>query len=117
MKRSTLRVALARLALAASLFYLLISGAAPSSVRAFVMLAMVMAAILLDRPALSMRSLGLAAAILLVLRPELDSVASAGAALIAFAPKHLEGASIFVREQVARTMVEEKRAVIETQQT
>jgi competence protein ComEC len=39
-------------------------------VRAFVMLAMVMTAILLDRPALSMRSLGLAAAILLLLRPE-----------------------------------------------
>jgi competence protein ComEC len=57
-------------ALAASCFYLVISGAAPSAVRAFVMLAMVMVAILLDRPALSMRSLGLAAAILLVLRPE-----------------------------------------------
>jgi competence protein ComEC len=57
-------------ALAASAFYLTISGAAPSAVRAFVMLAMVMIAILLDRPALSMRSLGLAAAILLVMRPE-----------------------------------------------
>jgi competence protein ComEC len=57
-------------ALAASGFYLVISGAAPSAVRAFVMLAMVMVAILLDRPALSMRSLGLAAAILLMLRPE-----------------------------------------------
>ena len=57
-------------ALAAGGFYLVISGAAPSSVRAFVMLACVMAAILLDRPALSMRSLALAAAILLVLRPE-----------------------------------------------
>jgi len=57
-------------ALAASSFYLVISGAAPSAVRAFVMLAMVMVAILLDRPALSMRSLGLAAAILLMLRPE-----------------------------------------------
>jgi len=57
-------------ALAASAFYLTISGAAPSAVRAFVMLAMVMVAILLDRPALSMRSLGLAAAILLLLRPE-----------------------------------------------
>ncbi len=57
-------------ALAASAFYLTISGAAPSAVRAFVMLAMVMAAILLDRPALSMRSLALAAAILLVMRPE-----------------------------------------------
>jgi competence protein ComEC len=57
-------------ALAASIFYLTISGAAPSAVRAFVMLAMVMLAILFDRPALSMRSLGLAAAILLLLRPE-----------------------------------------------
>lgn len=57
-------------ALAASAFYLTISGAAPSAVRAFVMLAMVMIAILLDRPALSMRSLGLAAALLLLLRPE-----------------------------------------------
>ena len=57
-------------ALAASSFYLVISGAAPSAVRAFVMLAMVMTAILLDRPALSMRSLGLAGAILLLLRPE-----------------------------------------------
>ncbi|MFO1247994.1 MAG: ComEC/Rec2 family competence protein [Alphaproteobacteria bacterium] len=57
-------------ALAASLFYLVISGAAPSSARAFVMLACVMTAVLLDRPAFSMRSLALAAAILLVLRPE-----------------------------------------------
>lgn len=57
-------------ALAASAFYLTISGAAPPAVRAFVMLAMVMVAILADRPALSMRSLGLAAAILLLLRPE-----------------------------------------------
>jgi competence protein ComEC len=57
-------------ALAAGGFYLVASGAAPSSVRAFVMLACVMVAVLLDRPALSMRSLALAAAILLVLRPE-----------------------------------------------
>jgi competence protein ComEC len=57
-------------ALAASLFYLVISGAAPPSVRAFVMLGMVMLAVLLDRPALTMRSLALAAAILLLARPE-----------------------------------------------
>ena len=50
---------------------------------------------------------------LLVLRPELDSVSGAGATLIGFAPKHLEGAAIFAREQVARTMVEEKRAAAE----
>ena len=57
-------------ALAASIFYLTISGAAPSAVRAFVMFATVMLAVLLDRPALTMRSLALAAAILLVLQPE-----------------------------------------------
>ena len=57
-------------ALAASVFYLAISGAAPPAVRAFVMLAMIMLAILFDRPALTMRSLALAAGILLLLRPE-----------------------------------------------
>lgn len=57
-------------ALVSSAFYLAISGAAPPAVRAFVMLAMMMLAILFDRPALTMRSLALAAAILLLLRPE-----------------------------------------------
>ena len=57
-------------ALAGAVFYLLISGAAASATRAFVMLAMMLVAVLLDRPALSMRNLGLAAAILLLLRPD-----------------------------------------------
>ena len=57
-------------ALAGAAFYLLISGATASATRAFVMLAMMLVAVLLDRPALSMRNLGLAAAILLLLRPE-----------------------------------------------
>ena len=57
-------------ALAGAAFYLLLSGAAASATRAFVMLAMMLIAIMLDRPALSMRNLGLAAAILLLLRPE-----------------------------------------------
>ena len=57
-------------ALLASAFYLAISGAAPPAVRAFVMLATMMTAVLLDRPALTMRSLALAAAILLLARPE-----------------------------------------------
>jgi competence protein ComEC len=57
-------------ALIASGFYLVISGMGPASVRAFTMLAMVMIAVMVDRPALSMRSLGLAAAALLMLRPE-----------------------------------------------
>ena len=72
-------------------FYLVISGAAPSAMRAFVMLAMMLVAILLDRPALSMRSLALAAAILLLLRPEshhragLSDVVRGGGGLIAVA--------------------------------
>ena len=47
----------------------MISGASSSATRAFVVMAMMLVAILLDRPALSMRSLGLAAVILLVARP------------------------------------------------
>jgi competence protein ComEC len=57
-------------ALAASAFYLVISGAATPAVRAFVMLGTAMLAVLLDRPAISMRALALAATILLVARPE-----------------------------------------------
>jgi competence protein ComEC len=51
-------------------FYLAISGAATPALRAFTMLAMMLLAILFDRPALSMRSLGIAAVILLVAAPE-----------------------------------------------
>jgi competence protein ComEC len=57
-------------ALSASFFYLLISGASASATRAFVMLAMMLLAILIDRPALSMRNLAFAAAILLLWRPQ-----------------------------------------------
>ena len=57
-------------ALAGSAFYLVISGAAVPAVRAFTMLAVGLVALLFDRPALSMRALALAAAILLLLRPE-----------------------------------------------
>jgi competence protein ComEC len=57
-------------ALAGAGFYLVISGAAAPATRAFAMLAMMLLAIMLDRPALSMRSLALAAALLLLLRPE-----------------------------------------------
>jgi competence protein ComEC len=57
-------------ALFSSAFYLMISGASSASTRAFVMLAMMLIAILLDRPAISMRSLALAATIILLLGPE-----------------------------------------------
>ena len=63
-------------ALAAGLFYLVISGAAAPTVRAFVMFGFVMLAVLADRPALTMRSLALAAAVLLLARP--DSIVEPG---------------------------------------
>ncbi|HEY5337356.1 MAG TPA: ComEC/Rec2 family competence protein [Rhizomicrobium sp.] len=57
-------------ALVGATFYLVISGAATPATRAYVMLAAMLLAILFDRPALSMRSVALAAAIILLMRPE-----------------------------------------------
>jgi len=57
-------------ALLGAAFYLVISGAATPATRAFIMLAVMLIAILFERPAISMRSVGLAAAIILALRPE-----------------------------------------------
>ncbi len=57
-------------ALSGALFYLIISGCDIPAVRSFVMLAAMFFAILIDRPALSMRSVALAAAIVLVVMPE-----------------------------------------------
>jgi competence protein ComEC len=57
-------------ALASATFYLIISGAATPATRAYVMLAAMLLAVLFDRPALSMRSLALAATIILLLQPE-----------------------------------------------
>ncbi len=57
-------------ALASATFYLVISGAATPATRAYIMLATMLSAVLFDRPALSMRSLALAATIILLLQPE-----------------------------------------------
>lgn len=57
-------------ALAGAGFYLAISGATEPATRAFVMLAAMLLAVIVDRPALSMRSLGFAAAVILFMRPE-----------------------------------------------
>jgi len=51
-------------------FYLVISGGAAATTRAFIMLAMMLVAILFDRPALSMRAVALAAAVILLAAPE-----------------------------------------------
>ncbi len=66
----------ALIALAAAAFYLALSGASVSTQRAFVMTAVVLIGVMLDRRALSIRSLAIAALIVLGLRPE--SVAEAG---------------------------------------
>lgn len=57
-------------ALVASLGYLLISGAATPSLRAFLMIALVFAAMVLDRPGLSLRNVALAALVILIATPE-----------------------------------------------
>ncbi len=57
-------------ALGGATFYLVVSGAATPATRAYIMLATMLTAILMDRPALSMRSVALASLILLLLRPE-----------------------------------------------
>ncbi len=57
-------------ALAAGLAYLLLSGASIATQRAFVMTAVVLVAVMLDRPAFTLRAVAIAALIVLVRRPE-----------------------------------------------
>jgi competence protein ComEC len=57
-------------ALAAGLFYMLLAGAEVATQRSYIMIAVVFFAILVDRPALSLRNLALAGLIILVLEPE-----------------------------------------------
>jgi competence protein ComEC len=57
-------------ALAGAGFYLLISGCEAPAVRSYIMLAMMFAAILVDRPAITMRSVALAAGLILLFSPE-----------------------------------------------
>lgn len=57
-------------ALAAAAFYLALSGGNVATQRAFVMVAVMLAAVLADRRAISLRSVAIAALAILVLRPE-----------------------------------------------
>ncbi len=57
-------------ALAVASIYLGISGAGVATVRSYVMLAIMLVAVMLDRPALSLRNVALAAFAILVLNPE-----------------------------------------------
>ena len=57
-------------ALAAATFYLALSGAAVPTVRSWIMMSIVLIAVMLDRPALTMRNVALAALAILVVAPE-----------------------------------------------
>ena len=60
----------AGVALAAAAAYLALSGASVATQRAFVMAAVALTAVMLDRPAISLRALAAAALVILLLRPE-----------------------------------------------
>ncbi|MEM8742363.1 MAG: ComEC/Rec2 family competence protein [Pseudomonadota bacterium] len=57
-------------AIAAGLAYLLLSGGAVATQRSFIMVLVVFIAVLVDRPAISMRSVALAATLILIATPE-----------------------------------------------
>jgi len=57
-------------ALAGGMFYLAISGGAVATQRAYLMMAIIFSAILLDRPALTLRNVALSACLILALFPE-----------------------------------------------
>ena len=57
-------------ALAAATFYLALSGAAVPTVRSWIMMSIVLVAVMLDRPALTMRNVALAALAILIVAPE-----------------------------------------------
>jgi len=57
-------------ALATATFYLALSGAAVPTVRSWIMMSIVLVAVMLDRPALTMRNVALAALAILIVAPE-----------------------------------------------
>jgi competence protein ComEC len=57
-------------ALAAAGFYLLLSGAEVATQRSFIMVAVVLVGVMLDRPALTLRTITLAALVVLLIAPE-----------------------------------------------
>ena len=57
-------------ALASATFYLLLSGAAVPTVRSWIMMSIVLIAVMLDRPALTMRNVAIAALIVLSIMPQ-----------------------------------------------
>jgi competence protein ComEC len=104
--------AAAIVALSAGLGYLMLSGATVATQRAFVMMAVAFTAVLLDRPAISLRGLALAAAVVLAIRPvSLTDVGfqmsfAATAALVAGYEE------VRRRRQIRRAAMEEHRRTV-----
>jgi hypothetical protein len=61
-------------ALAVAAFYLVLSGAAVATQRSFIMLSIVLLAVMLDRTALTLRTLAIAALAVLLIRPRPSSI-------------------------------------------
>ena len=68
--RHPIKVWAAMAALAAALGYSLLAGATIPTMRSFIMMALVLGAVMIGRRAISMRSVAMAASIVLLLRPE-----------------------------------------------
>jgi competence protein ComEC len=73
-QRAALRWPIKKIAAAAALvfgfFYMELAGADPATLRSYIMIAVVFFAILVDRPAISLRNLALAAILILLIEPE-----------------------------------------------
>jgi competence protein ComEC len=86
-------------ALAAAWAYLLLSGSSIATVRAFVMIAIMFLAVMVDRPALAMRNVALSALVILVIAPE--SLLDAGFQMSFAAVVSLIAAYEMIRERAA----------------
>ena len=114
--RASIKKWAAAVALLGALGYLVISGASVATQRAFVMLALIFLAVIVDRPAITLRNVALAALIVLLLAPESLVEASfqmsfaAAIALVAFyegarGPMSRWNASLASRGIVARGLL------------
>jgi competence protein ComEC len=98
-------------ALAVSAAYLAISGAAVATERSFIMLAIMLGAVLLDRRALTLRNVALAALAVLVLRPE--SVLAASFQMSFAATAALVAAYEVIAARPALALGERRHPIIE----
>lgn len=98
--RTDSRKIAAFVALFAALIYLFLSGGSVATMRAFVMTAVILIAVLLDRRALSLRSVALAAGFVLVIRP--DEITGPGFQMSFAATTALVFAFDMIRTHLAR---------------